>query len=405
MTGAIFESQLKKWDRKLKKDGRKVLLYLNNCSAHSKPSLDNITLKFFPPNTTAMSQFEEQRRHKVWKSFWHETNRLEQQHKLQPLKLGYFKSSTKTINPETVADSERCPKPHTTVFPMMNSDSLKISSKNTQQFNMQSIFLKTEQKDSIVTDFYTDYVQYLHHSLRNSTTICNGPPLESLNSITTHQLHGFLAKTSSLWAKPLCPVCKVIITEMKDMANSLVVELDNHDEQHILNLTSSILPSPNTVCKAMLPACHKLNKRDGEQQEKDALSETSTNCLKCSVCMSGTKIILHKLILEKEAMKAIHIFLNESLFYNLCAELCVAFAPGASSLFLDGISFDKCMNFMNNAYNKAVPALPQLLMPQSFCKKRLKLCPEKEMATYSLVLVVFVMTFKRGLLYSNLCAN
>lgn len=55
--GAIFEDWLRKWDMKLKKEGRKVLLYIDNCSAHpSKIELECITLKFFPPNTTAMSQ-------------------------------------------------------------------------------------------------------------------------------------------------------------------------------------------------------------------------------------------------------------------------------------------------------------------------------------------------------------
>lgn len=55
--GVIFEEWLKKWDKKLKKDGRKVLLYVDNCSAHPQNLvLECITVKFFPPNTTAMSQ-------------------------------------------------------------------------------------------------------------------------------------------------------------------------------------------------------------------------------------------------------------------------------------------------------------------------------------------------------------
>uniref|UniRef100_A0A914VUI6 HTH CENPB-type domain-containing protein n=1 Tax=Plectus sambesii TaxID=2011161 RepID=A0A914VUI6_9BILA len=57
MTGDVFESWLKNWDKKLKKDGRKVLLYIDNCSSHPLHIvLQNITMKFFPPNTTAMSQ-------------------------------------------------------------------------------------------------------------------------------------------------------------------------------------------------------------------------------------------------------------------------------------------------------------------------------------------------------------
>jgi len=52
----LFEKWLKKWDKRLKIDGRKILLFLDNCSAHPKIKLDNIELKFLPPNTTAASQ-------------------------------------------------------------------------------------------------------------------------------------------------------------------------------------------------------------------------------------------------------------------------------------------------------------------------------------------------------------
>jgi hypothetical protein len=56
MYGPIFESWLKEWDRTLKPDERKVLLYLDNFSGHSKIKLEQINVKFFPANTTAASQ-------------------------------------------------------------------------------------------------------------------------------------------------------------------------------------------------------------------------------------------------------------------------------------------------------------------------------------------------------------
>lgn len=57
LLGAIFEDWLRKWDKILKKADRKVLLYIDNCSAHPPNlELDCIVLKFFPPNTTAISQ-------------------------------------------------------------------------------------------------------------------------------------------------------------------------------------------------------------------------------------------------------------------------------------------------------------------------------------------------------------
>ena len=57
MTSAVFETWLKRWDNVLVKDKRKVLLYIDNCSAHPpRLTLSSITIKFFPPNTTAISQ-------------------------------------------------------------------------------------------------------------------------------------------------------------------------------------------------------------------------------------------------------------------------------------------------------------------------------------------------------------
>uniref|UniRef100_A0A915E739 DDE-1 domain-containing protein n=1 Tax=Ditylenchus dipsaci TaxID=166011 RepID=A0A915E739_9BILA len=56
MTADLFEEWLKQWDRKLKRDGRKILLVLDNFSGHTKIPLDQITLLFLPPNTTAASQ-------------------------------------------------------------------------------------------------------------------------------------------------------------------------------------------------------------------------------------------------------------------------------------------------------------------------------------------------------------
>lgn len=52
----IFESWLKEWDRKLKQEGRNVLLFLDNFSGHTSIALSQIKIKFLPPNTTAASQ-------------------------------------------------------------------------------------------------------------------------------------------------------------------------------------------------------------------------------------------------------------------------------------------------------------------------------------------------------------
>ena len=56
LSANVFLDWLKACDRKLRGQKRKVLLFVDNCSAHYKAKLDNIELKFFLPNTRAKAQ-------------------------------------------------------------------------------------------------------------------------------------------------------------------------------------------------------------------------------------------------------------------------------------------------------------------------------------------------------------
>ena len=57
MTAGLFCEWLELWDRQLTLKQRKILLLVDNCSAHSKhPKVVNITLRFLPPNTTSIIQ-------------------------------------------------------------------------------------------------------------------------------------------------------------------------------------------------------------------------------------------------------------------------------------------------------------------------------------------------------------
>lgn len=56
MTGEFFEDYLKKWNAKLIKFDRKILLFIDNCPAHPKLNFSNIRLQFFLPNATAEIQ-------------------------------------------------------------------------------------------------------------------------------------------------------------------------------------------------------------------------------------------------------------------------------------------------------------------------------------------------------------
>lgn len=57
MTRIIFKGWLKKLDKKMKKNGRKIILFIDNCSAHTDlPALTNVKIMFLPVNTTSKLQ-------------------------------------------------------------------------------------------------------------------------------------------------------------------------------------------------------------------------------------------------------------------------------------------------------------------------------------------------------------
>ncbi|GBN28674.1 Tigger transposable element-derived protein 6 [Araneus ventricosus] len=57
MTSEIFDDWLKGIDKEMAKKKRHILLFIENCNAHSNfPGLKNITVKFLPTNTTSKLQ-------------------------------------------------------------------------------------------------------------------------------------------------------------------------------------------------------------------------------------------------------------------------------------------------------------------------------------------------------------
>ena len=71
MTAAIFEEWLRKWDEKLGRRGRKIALFVVNCSAHPHvSSLNFIEVIFLPPNTTSEIQPCDQGIIKTFKTYY-----------------------------------------------------------------------------------------------------------------------------------------------------------------------------------------------------------------------------------------------------------------------------------------------------------------------------------------------
>ncbi|XP_064410130.1 tigger transposable element-derived protein 4-like [Latimeria chalumnae] len=72
MTGDIFKDWVIKFDRKMQRQKRKVLLFVDNCPAH--PHIDNLqatTMVFLPPNTTSKLQPMDQGIIKCLKQHYH----------------------------------------------------------------------------------------------------------------------------------------------------------------------------------------------------------------------------------------------------------------------------------------------------------------------------------------------
>lgn len=56
MTGIIFSEWAKKLNHKMRVQDRKILVFVDNCSAHPPLSLSHVTFKMLPPNTTSQLQ-------------------------------------------------------------------------------------------------------------------------------------------------------------------------------------------------------------------------------------------------------------------------------------------------------------------------------------------------------------
>lgn len=56
MTGEIFRNWLIDLDKLFQKKRRTILLFIDNCTAHQVPNLNNVKVIFFPPNMTSHVQ-------------------------------------------------------------------------------------------------------------------------------------------------------------------------------------------------------------------------------------------------------------------------------------------------------------------------------------------------------------
>ena len=61
MDGMIFEEWLRELDQTFKRQGRKIIMIVDNCPAYPEiKGLKSIDLQFLPPNTTSCTQLMDQ---------------------------------------------------------------------------------------------------------------------------------------------------------------------------------------------------------------------------------------------------------------------------------------------------------------------------------------------------------
>ena len=53
MTADLFKLWVDKLNSKMKRDGRSIILFLDNCTSHPDVQFSNAKLVFLPPNTTS----------------------------------------------------------------------------------------------------------------------------------------------------------------------------------------------------------------------------------------------------------------------------------------------------------------------------------------------------------------
>lgn len=71
MTAVLFRQWLQALDKDMKKQKRKIILFIDNCTAHNDvPTLKNVKLEFLPPNTTSKLQPLDQGIIKVFKGYY-----------------------------------------------------------------------------------------------------------------------------------------------------------------------------------------------------------------------------------------------------------------------------------------------------------------------------------------------
>ncbi|KAI6225244.1 hypothetical protein M3Y99_01360800 [Aphelenchoides fujianensis] len=215
---------------------------------------------------------------------------------------------------------------------------------------------------------------YNQRSFETRRTVCNGPKFESFASVTPAQFHGFLANFATNYAGPLCPVCAEIVGVIREQLE-LLKEKFPPEDQLFFELLLTNLPSSETLCSLMFPACHSsLVSADGIWPFNVTDQFNATECFTCQFCMTGTMLLQHKVLLDPLVIYPLWEWLNGTLVPNFCAELCNAYCHSSSPLNVP-------VRRSHEVYVFVVAWMKMNMIPNKFCtnfnllKRTFHFCP------------------------------
>lgn len=225
------------------------------------------------------------------------------------------------------------------------------------------------------SDPYVYWMSKLHSHLSRDEAVCSGPRFKNIQSITNDQLWGFFSLLLANHGNPLCSVCDRMISRMEQKFLHPNPILLTDEEMHIHRVMFAYFPKTKAICSMLLPSCY------ADYEVKAANTTNATICMECSLCMTALTLVQHRFLLNPQTLKDALAWLDGSFIHNICAELCLEFPPGQSdpdSFFPNGVDYDACVNFGNEAFTFAVDAAKNILKPEYFCSVELKWCEVNE---------------------------
>jgi len=208
-----------------------------------------------------------------------------------------------------------------------------------------------------------------HYNSLDEEEYCNGPEFTGLFDITDGQILGFTSTFLTNHAEHLCPIChNYMSTLFRGAFHNRKAGLAD-DEAFVYNTFLSHVPEPETVCSALIPACH-------EDYEKKKLNITdASKCLECAAC-NTVSIALMQEIFNEDRRDAWRKTLTEDVFSYICYEMCMVDTP-------DGNPFDygdqqACTNFLVRQFDFIFDFLKRFMLPNNFCHKVFGVCKINE---------------------------